>query len=52
MPGGRLLVTSREGRVSRNYKFAQIFFLIRVTSREGRVSRNGGVVKNDVHGKS
>ena len=34
------LVTSREGRVSRNYP-KQIYVLITfVTSREGRVSRN------------
>ena len=34
------IVTSREGRVSRNTEVRDYFKLQRVTSREGRVSRN------------
>ena len=36
----RLIVTSREGRVSRNITARAIASAIDVTSREGRVSRN------------
>ena len=41
------IVTSREGRVSRN--MVQVLFLRNrpVTSREGRVSRNGGTYETD-----
>ena len=40
MPGG--FVTSREGRVSRNWPDTPGMAACRVTSREGRVSRNTG----------
>ena len=35
------IVTSREGRVSRNLIAIMLYLLYVVTSREGRVSRNG-----------
>ena len=43
-----LIVTSREGRVSRNWSLMQQLRDLLVTSREGRVSRNllcGGEVR-------
>ncbi len=36
------LVTSREGRVSRNPEAGEAYRRLKVTSREGRVSRNSG----------
>ena len=44
------IVTSREGRVSRNLELLRVWAMFMVTSREGRVSRNAGypsVIKLD-----